>query len=657
MPDRAPSLKRPPLARLLIMAAVIFLAALGVRVLHWQDNHAEHLRGDLEPVIMDSQYKIEVRRMRREGGLLFPREHADKGDAQMLLHPPGYAILVATLYRGSLADELYEELRWLQIILDAVAAVILFFIGVELLPVAVAFIAGSLVALSPHFSYYALSGTPDSLAVPPVLLAVYLIVRGIKRPRLVTFAAAGALVGLSCWLRANALLLAPVLAGVVWLLSTRDKRWRCSLALVCSTIIVIAPITIRNWVVFDAFVPLSLGSGVILIQGIADYDQEGRFGMPASHREILEKDFSWHGRPEYGRKAWKPDGIARDRYRLSRGLGVIADNPAWFLGVMIRRAAFMLSYNDPARSHWPERSATVPVISPQPPFNHQQTIAGDAEAVWNASPAQLLGDGAKISDRAEVSISAGEQMLSVEGDGSAYQDQFASSPIPVNDDTDYLLVIRSKSERGSMAARVTSEDRRVTLGSVVIKMQSLEGAQDEPPGDEDEDDEVAPAAILQQADGALRIPFASGGRSSVRLVLSNEGDANPATQVGGVELYALGPTPYAWTRFPRAIIRTIQRNLYNTWTLLPLVLAGIALLALANRRREILLLLAVPAYYLIFHSALHTEYRYILAIHFFLFLMAAVTFYVAGAGISERGRQVYRRVAGKDRGESRTANV
>jgi hypothetical protein len=34
-------------------------------------------------------------------------------------------------------------------------------------------------------------------------------------------------------------------------------------------------------------------------------------------------------------------------------------------------------------------------------------------------------------------------------------------------------------------------------------------------------------------------------------------------------------------------------------------------------------------------SAFHTEYRYILAIHYFLFIIAAVTLYCTGAAIRE----------------------
>ena len=68
--------------------------------------------------------------------------------------------------------------------------------------------------------------------------------------------------------------------------------------------------------------------------------------------------------------------------------------------------------------------------------------------------------------------------------------------------------------------------------------------------------------------------------------------------------------------------------------MLPLIGIGITLLAAAGRWRSLLILLAIPAYYLLVQSALHTEYRYILAIHYFLLMMAAVTLYCLGAAIA-----------------------
>src|SRR6185295_2988652 len=136
-------------------------------------------------------------------------------------------------------------------------------------PLGVATIAGLLSALSPHLAYYSLSLSPETVAALPILLAVYFIIKAYKRPRLWLLAAAGVAIGLSCWLRANALLLAPFLLLAIPVLFERGKRLRYGAALVGVTILVIAPITIRNWVLYHHFIPLSLGAGITLIEGIA----------------------------------------------------------------------------------------------------------------------------------------------------------------------------------------------------------------------------------------------------------------------------------------------------------------------------------------------------------------------------------------------------
>jgi hypothetical protein len=64
--------------------------------------------------------------------------------------------------------------------------------------------------------------------------------------------------------------------------------------------------------------------------------------------------------------------------------------------------------------------------------------------------------------------------------------------------------------------------------------------------------------------------------------------------------------------------------------MVPGILLGVSLLALARRRRALSVLLIVPLYYLCMQSALHTEYRYILAIHYFLFVFTGTTLYCVG---------------------------
>jgi len=114
----------------------------------------------------------------------------------------------------------------------------------------------------------------------------------------------------------------------------------------------------------------------------------------------------------------------------------------------------------------------------------------------------------------------------------------------------------------------------------------------------------------------------------------------PVIEITNVELVDRGMTPTLWTQLPRGIIRAIEKNIYRTNILLPLILAGVCLLAIAQRGRALLILFSVPIYYLVSHSPFSTEYRYVLAIHCFLFISAAVTIYCAGVAIVSAARHL-----------------
>ncbi|HKY03484.1 MAG TPA: glycosyltransferase family 39 protein, partial [Blastocatellia bacterium] len=336
----AQRMKRPGATALIFVT--LFLAALGVRLLHWQDLRVEMEKGEGLLATLGRPYRQEAKRMREQGGLLFPSEPVKDGDARLIVHPPGYSILIFIIC-GAFDDT--TAMVWFQIIFDALAAALLFLMAAEIFSLTPAAIAGSLAALSPHLAHYSLWLTPESLASALVLAAVYLLIRARKRPRFVTVVSAGLLLGLSCWLRANGLLLAPFLAVVI-LLVFDDRRLRLATAFTAAALLAVAPITIRNALVYRHFIPLSLGAGITLIEGIGEYDKEGRFGLPATDKETVEKDAEWHGKPEYRRNLWTPDGVERDRYRFSRGLEVARSNPGWFVGVMLDRAAGMVRYND-----------------------------------------------------------------------------------------------------------------------------------------------------------------------------------------------------------------------------------------------------------------------------------------------------------------------
>lgn len=606
-----------------VACASIFLISLGVRALAWQDSYVELAQKGPWMLEHARHYKSEALRILHDGGILFPREPVDPGDARLILHPPGYSAFMAGIF--AIFGESDSAVRIAQIMLDGLSAVMVLLIAARLFNLTIATLAALLVGLSPHFAHYSLWTSPDTLCVLPILLAMYLTIRTVERPRLVTIIAAGAMIGVSCWLRANALLLAPVLAVVLLLLVDHRKRFVYAGALVAATLFVVSPITFRNWVLFHHFIPISITGGENLVVGIADYDRDGRFGMPASDLDAAAKDALWHNRPDYAASPWLPDGVERDQARYTRGLEVIRGNPGWFLGVMARRAFFMLTYNDSRSAQWPFNTSRVPTVSAAPPPLHSPAGIGTNNADWSSAGSALLADGSLLSPRAQASLDDDNRLL-IAGDTEEFGDQFASAPIAVQPNTDYLIRAELALDQGLAAVKVMSSERDRVLESAIIsgherrrRVRKLA-----------ENDESYTRVDPKDRMAVFDLVFASGDRRDVRFVVSNNGPAGALMRVDRLELFNLGATPYLWTGYPRVLLKGLQWTVFNTAAMLPLVAAGVLLLVLARRGRAIALLLTVPGYYLVAQSALSTEYRYILTIHNFLFVAAAVTLYCAG---------------------------
>jgi hypothetical protein len=313
----------------------------------------------------------------------------------------------------------------------------------------------------------------------------------------------------------------------------------------------------------------------------------------------------------------------------------VRQNPGWFAGVMLRRAGAMLRYNDSLRQGWPADTSQAPIIELEPMFGHKMIPFVKMDAVWSNRASELLAAGASLSPQAVCTLSDDGQRFMVEGNGSSFDNQFASAPIAVEPNSDYVLRLPALLLRGQMAAKVMSVELRQALASEIISAPNAPAWKDD---DEDDPQTDAPPADTPDAPMPdILMPFASGARQAVRIVISNNsaGSPRPAAAIGQAHLYQFGPTPQRWTRIVRPPVRAIQRNLYTTSRLPLLTALGFLLLALARRWQAMLILLIVPLYYLSVQSAFHTEYRYVLPIHYFLFAAAAVTFEIIGVGAAQ----------------------
>jgi 4-amino-4-deoxy-L-arabinose transferase-like glycosyltransferase len=323
--------------RRILVLVLIFFTALGVRLLNWQ-SHRTDVSEVQTYVVLNYKHLARLIHQNRVASLY--DASSSTSNPGLLGHPPGYPIMLSLIYK--IAPESDTVVQIFQTVLDSLCVVIIFLLAAELLPTGVGTIAGLMAAFAPQFSWNSIQLLPDSLAALPILLAIYLIALTRHRPRILLILIAGMLIGVSCWLRANPLLLAPFTALLFPAIFKRGQRLRPALAIIGGACFVIAPLTIRNAIVFGKFIPVSLGVGQTLIEGIADYNTDGSLGLPQTDIELIRGEAAAYNRPDYAKSLFTPDGVERDRARTARGLVAIRAHPFWFAGVMVRRAGSML---------------------------------------------------------------------------------------------------------------------------------------------------------------------------------------------------------------------------------------------------------------------------------------------------------------------------
>lgn len=578
----------------------IFLLAFGVRILSWHDTRLEV--GKVQTTVT-ADYQRVAELLRAGGVRSFFSSSSQLADLNNLGHPPGYSILIATVHSASRPSD--AAVQFTQITFDALAAVMIFLIVAELLPFSAGVIAGMLGAFSPQFAWNSVLLLPDSISVLPILIAIYLIAL-IKKPRLFMFVAAGFLIGISCWLRANAMVLTFFVALAVLLLlrsptnfslsmSREDdklkfirRNWRFALAVVCGTLLIVLPLTLRNAIVFHRFIPVSLGAGQTFLEGIADYDHEGRFGIPQTDMGIMKQEAEMYQRPDYYDTLFHPDGVERERARLARGFGVIRSHPFWFAGVMARRASSMV------------RLERARLISTQPAVSHSFDPNAKPSSVIDVYELvkQITPPGAKAS----VDFDSVPSVLTIVSDNSRYGVQ-ATWPLMVQPDTDYVLRTALKVERGRMRISIVGANNKILSTAVVDALESTKP----------EEQPFIPVQLGFVAD------------AQPRVVISNEAaDASASKiKISRIELFDLGPARFLWTRYPRFVIHGIQK-IFLTAVMLPLAILGLGVLIFRKHTKALIALSVVPLYFFTVQSIFHTEYRYVLAATWFVFAFVGV---------------------------------
>jgi hypothetical protein len=319
----------------------LWIAGFAVRALHAVDLAPVMYSHDQPGTRMARRYDDAALAHLAGDGILYPRTWPDPSDTALVSRPPGYPLFLALVYgligRSAFAVQLVQAL------LGALLPVLLFQLGTALYGLRLGVLAGAMAACSAPLAWHCGVVTPDSVSSLLAVAVVTLLWRDRWRPGWTTLAA-GLLMGAATWLRPNFLLLAAFLSlGLVVASPRRRAAVPWALGMAAAAVLVVLPVTLRNWRIYGTFVPVSTNMGILLWEGIADAGGE-RWGARSRDPEVANEEAQHFGDPRYGHWWASPDGIRRDRERIRRSLEVIRAEPMWFAAASLSRVAAMLDY-------------------------------------------------------------------------------------------------------------------------------------------------------------------------------------------------------------------------------------------------------------------------------------------------------------------------
>ncbi len=187
-------------------------------------------------------------------------------------HPPGYYYFLAAIY--AVAGHHYWVVRVVQAVLDTMTCLLVYRLGKDVAGETVGLLSGALVAVYPPFILYTGVLLTETLSMFLLVAAAALVLHFSESNvpwRWRSMLGAGILLGLAALTRSVLLVMVPVI--LVWAL-WMGPRWPgyksalgYGLALVAPVILVIAPITVRNYQLHERFILISTNGGVNFFLG------------------------------------------------------------------------------------------------------------------------------------------------------------------------------------------------------------------------------------------------------------------------------------------------------------------------------------------------------------------------------------------------------
>jgi hypothetical protein len=230
--------------------------------------------------------------------LATPRVAFSPLKTHMIFYPPLYPYFIAVPF--ALFHTL-QAAKWAQVVVSALLVPAVGLVGRRAFGPRAAVVAAGIAALYPDLAWFAAHFWSETLFLVLLWWAIERLMAGDARGSAGAVAAAGVLWGLAVLTRETILYLTPLAA--LWLAwrAARGGGKRAAVFLLCAALTVV-PWTIRNWIAFRAFVPVSTAGGLALFQGNARLTRQ----------EVYDRYEAVHGRIEQyrfaRREGWRAIG-------------------------------------------------------------------------------------------------------------------------------------------------------------------------------------------------------------------------------------------------------------------------------------------------------------------------------------------------------------
>jgi 4-amino-4-deoxy-L-arabinose transferase-like glycosyltransferase len=224
----------------------------------------------------------------------------------LIFHPPLYPYFVAGLqsFPGGLA-----VVQWVQVALSALLVPAVGRVGARAFGEHAGLVAAGITAAFPELVWFAPHFWSETVMLFLLWWAFERLLEADATGRAFPAVLAGVLLGMTALTRETVLYFAPLAAlWLAWRPSRPAGRLRGA-AFLAAVVLTVAPWTVRNWMVFRTFIPVSTSAGLNLWQG--------NVGQP--REEVYEEYFSVDGR------------IDQYRYATRKGIEAILARQPWWI--------------------------------------------------------------------------------------------------------------------------------------------------------------------------------------------------------------------------------------------------------------------------------------------------------------------------------------